>query len=707
MTNQSRRQFIGNVGKSAALAGAASWLPRSIARAASIPADSPTGTIDDVGHVVILTQENRSFDHYFGTLPGVRGFADRFTIPLPDGRSVWEQSDGERIVMPYHLDATAGNAQRVAGRPHTWPDAQDAWQLGRMMNWPAAKGQQAMGHYTEAELRFQFALAEAFTICDAYHCSMQTGTNPNRLFIWTGTNGATAAGVAAVVNEFDALGPADTGYDWTTYPERLQEAGVSWKVYQGLPDNFGDNSLAGFRRFRAANAAIGNDPDGAPFPPFDDAIDAADPLARGIANTMPDGGFLEAFRDDVAAGRLPQVSWIVAPAAYSEHPDPSSPVQGAAYTELVLDALTATPEVWAKTVLLVHFDENDGFFDHVPPPAPPTVASIPEAGGSTVDATDEYFTHPAPEGAVAQPPPDGRPYGLGPRVPLSVISPWSRGGWVCSQVFDHTSIIRFLEARFGVEEPNISQWRRSVCGDLTSAFDFGRAAADELPALPTVGRREAALVRVAQERLDPVPVPAEAAQAPPAQASGPRPSRALPYDLSVSSAVDADGVTLTFSNAGAAGAVFHVYDQLHLDRVPRRYTVGTESKINGVWATAADGGRYDLWLLGPNGFHRHFAGTADVLVELSAATTAETRSVELAIQNGDLEPVEVAVESLFDGVVDLAAVQVEPDGSGAVTIDASATGGWYDVTLRVGDGFVRRLAGRIENGEHGTSDPLQ
>src|SRR5690606_3818322 len=173
-------------------------------------------------------------------------------------------------------------------------------------------------------------------------------------------------------NQWDGLGASTEGWTWTTYPERLQQAGVTWKVYQNLPDNFTDNSLAGFQQFRRANEQAGNAPDGAPYPMWTPAMDAANPLYKGVANTMPDGGMLQALRDDAASGSLPQVSWVVAPAAYSEHPGPSSPVQGAWYIQEVLDALTANPEVWSKTVLLINFDENDGFFDHVPPPAAPS-----------------------------------------------------------------------------------------------------------------------------------------------------------------------------------------------------------------------------------------------------------------------------------------------------------------------------------------------
>ena len=236
---------------------------------------------------------------------------------------------------------------------------------------PTYKTPASMGYYRQHELPFQFALANAFTLCDAYHCAIHAGTNTNRLFHWTGTNGPSAADVAVVVNEWDSPGPAEIGYQWTTYPERLEASGVSWKVYQFLPDNFTDNPLAGFRQYRAASIQVGNPArppkDFNAFVPYRDALNEAAPLYKGNGNTLPaaDGNDLDAmlagFRSDVQQGKLPQVSWIIAPAAYSEHPDPSSPVQGGWFTQEILNALTDNPEVWSKTVLLVNYDENDGF----------------------------------------------------------------------------------------------------------------------------------------------------------------------------------------------------------------------------------------------------------------------------------------------------------------------------------------------------------
>lgn len=677
MRKSTRREFL------RAGAGAASLmlLPPSIRRAMAIPARRITGTIADVQHVVIFTQENRSFDHYFGTLRGVRGFGDRFPIPLPDGRPVWHQRDARgREILPYHFDTATTSAQRVEGTPHTWPDAQEAWNEGRMDRWLPAKSERSLGHYREQDIAFQFALANAFTLCDAYHCAMQTGTNPNRLFLWTGSNDPRGQhGGPALVNTHDDLAPIDqTGYAWTTYPERLEQAGVSWKQYQDMADNFEDNPLEGFRQYRSAAP-------GSPLHSRALSTHSLDDLAR-----------------DVREGTLPQVSWIIAPAKYSEHPGPSSPAWGAEYTARVLDALTANAEVWGGTVLLINFDENDGFFDHMPPPSPPSRdAQGRPLGGSTVSLDGEYhLADKGPSHGTEQDPPAyrGRPFGLGPRVPMYVISPWSRGGWVNSQVFDHTSVLRFLEQRFGVVEPNISAWRRAVCGDLTSAFDFAQPER-VLPALPALVGIDALVER--QSRLPPPLPPLESAL--PKQAPGVRPSRALPYDLHVDEMPGEQGLRLGFCNRGQVAAVFHVYDRLDPSSPPRRYTVEPGKRLDGVWSLRdGETPAYHLSVHAPNGFYREYRGAMPPTI---AIASERDRAGELKVRlHNPSEQVELSIADHYAG--DARALRLE---SGVTdrhwSLDRS--GYWYDLAFTRADDphYLRRLAGRIETGTHGSSDP--
>lgn len=739
-----RREFLGNSLKTGIGAAALAAFPASIQKALAIQANNKTGTIQDVEHVVILMQENRSFDHYFGTLKGVRGFADRMTIPLPNGRNVWQQqrANGE-LLTPFHLDGTKNNAQRVSGTPHTWVDGQNAWDNGRMTAWPTFKTDVSMGYYKEQEIPYQFALANAFTICDAYHCSMHTGTDANRSFHLTGTNGATATNTAFVNNEWDWIDgkveTQDRGYTWTTYAERLEKAGVSWISYQNMPDEWGDNLLGAFRTFRKANIKSGfpvSSGDGPwkpynketiqslPYHAYDHTNDnPKNPLYKGIANTLPGSQpeyYLDAFKRDIREGKLPQVSWMNAPSIYCEHPGPSSPVQGAWFIQEVLDALTAVPDVWSKTVFIVNFDENDGYFDHVPSPsAPAMLADQSYAGKTTLSEADmrhEYYVHEKPLGSnkKTQPDKDNRVYGPGPRVPMYVISPWSRGGWVNSQVFDHTSVLMFLEKRFGVKEENISPFRRAICGDLTSAFNFKTPNEDILaPLQGRLSRAEADTLRQNQQRLPAVPVPP--ALSLPIQDSGIRRSRALPYELHTSARCSADGqVKLIFSNTGQQGAVFHVYDRLNLDQKPCRYAVEAGKILEDTWdALKNNNGQYDLWVLGPNGFHRHFCGDTQLiqrtqsLAEIRVCYDVKQGDIYLELMNKGPETVSFSLSSVAYRKDPVIEVQVKANETVTQHWQLADVGYWYDfaVTTDKDPKYYRRFAGRIETGQDSLSDP--
>jgi phospholipase C len=711
MTSANRRDFLRTFAAATGAGVASTIFPPAIRKALAIAPLRRKGTIEDVEHVVILTQENRSFDHYFGTLSGVRGFGDRLPMPAPDApgllnRSVWYQpgASGAQAVAPFRLDTVQSfQYMRVEGTPHAWPDSQGAWGEGVMSEWPRYKDDHSMGYFTEQDIPFQFALAEAFTICDAYHCSFMGNTNPNRLFLWTGTNDPLQKnGGPAIYNQYDNVDyDSAGGYTWLTYCERLQAAGISWQIYQNMADNFTDNSVAGFRTFRASYfAEPGADPE----------------LARRGLSTRD----LDLLAQDVLDGTLPAVSWIVATAEGSEHPGPSSPAQGADYTARVLEALTANPEVWAKTALFVNFDENDGFFDHMPPPAAPSysVWDADEskgvlAGGSTVDTLGEYH-----EFVPVDVPPDSaaplhRPYGLGPRVPMYVVSPWSKGGWVNSEVFDHTSVIRFLEKRFGVVETNISAWRRAVVGDLSSAFNFSdpddSEFYDELPDTIALAERARALPG---RSTPPTPAMPEL----PVQAWGIRPSRALPYELHAHAKErgEAGTVALSFANTGRAGAVFHVYDKKHLDRIPRRYTVGAGDEIGGEWDTSADNGSYNLWVLGPNGFHRHFTG--ELAAQPHRSPEPEIRieydlrreGIRLVLQNRGNAPCtfRLTANAYQQGSAPHSfRVSAKEDGEHFLPLRHSAN--WYDFTVHIVglDAYSRRFAGRVESGRHLLSDP--
>ena len=665
-----RRRFLQIAGG----ATAATMLEQSIARAAALPGNHATGTLRDIDHIVVLMQENRSFDHYFGTMRGVRGFGDPHPVTLPNGRPVWNQSDGTRDILPFRPDMEDLGLVFLEDLPHSWTDTQNALNVGHYDQWVPNKGTTSMAHLRRGDAPFHHALADAFTICDDYYCSFLGNTDPNRYYMWTGWTGNDGKGGGPVLYN-DEL-----GYDWMTYPQRLQKAGVSWKIYQdiglgldqehywGWTDdayigNYGDNSLLYFHAYQ--NAAPGS------------------PLyrrARTGTDTKTSGSYFDVLRKDVQRGRLPQISWVVAPEAFSEHPN--WPVNfGAWYVSQVLDALTSNPEVWARTALLVTYDENDGFFDHVVP-ALPNSPTIP--GESTVPLDNEFYSGPLGPGT----------YGLGPRVPMLVISPWSTGGWVCSETLDHTSIIRLMEKRFGVVEPNITPWRRAVCGDLTSAFDFSRSK-PHVPALPETAQYEP---RDHERHPDYKPTPPTTGKLP-KQERGTRPARATGYRLTVRERSEGANVGVTFENHSRIGTHFQARF-LGPVAPPHSYTVGAGDRLDATWPAV---GPYDIALHGPQGFFRGLRGNR-IKDHVRATLRDHGDRLELVVSSAH-RPATVTLTSAYRSG-EPKRVHLAPGRSHKFDIDTRGSGGWYDLKLEVQDEpFVRQFAGHLENGRPSVSDP--
>ncbi|MEU9368128.1 phosphocholine-specific phospholipase C [Streptomyces avermitilis] len=678
MPEVNRRRFLQLAGGTAAFTA----LSNSIERAAALPAHHSSGTIEDVEHIVVLMQENRSFDHYFGSLRGVRGFGDPRPAAQANGKPVWNQSDGAKDVLPFHPDADDLGLQFIQDLPHGWSDGHSAFNQGKYDKWVPAKSATTMAYLTRDDIPFHYALADSFTICDAYHCSFIGSTDPNRYYMWTGYTGNDGKGGGPV------LGNDEAGYSWTTYPERLEAAGVSWKIYQDVGDgldangswgwipdayrgNYGDNSLLYFDQYRNAK-------------PGDPLYDKA----RTGTDARKGEGFFDQLTADVKGGKLPKISWIVAPEAFTEHPNwPAN--YGAWYVAQVLDALTSDPEVWAKTALFVTYDENDGFFDHLVPPFPPQSAA---QGKSTVDVGPDLYQGDASHAAG--------PYGLGQRVPMLVVSPWSKGGYVCSETLDHTSIIRFMERRFGVHEPNISPWRRAVCGDLTSAFDFSRKDTEPVALPATDGYRPPDHDRHA----DYVPTP-PAQPALPRQERGSRPARPLRYAPLVDGSGDpaAGRFTLTFASGARAGAAFLVTSGNRTDG-PWTYTTEAGRTVSDTWNSAYSNGSYDLTVHGPNGFLRVFKGPGGAVgPEVTARHVGG--DVRLTFTNKGSGTVRLELTDGYGGKP--RSFKVRSGATVRHTVDLRAARRWYDLTV-VSDadpGFLRRFAGHVENGRPGVSDP--
>jgi phospholipase C len=437
------------------LAGAESLAtPAQILERALAAVAKPECTaLSELEHVVIFINENRSFDSYFGTYNGVKGFSDPGAKLLNDGskkRIYWQPFPGAAgepyggHLLPFHFD-TNKNGECVCDISHEWKALHECWNNGALDKWVDVHlqtnplfGHNTMGYYTKEDLPFFHALAENFTICDRYFCSVLGPTDPNRLYSMSATIDLNATGGPSLQTQVTKRAEYYGKFTWKTYPEALQEKGITWKVYSTPDGDEGDGVLHYFKAYEE-NAELKKNAFSPSFP--------------------------AEFKADCEAGTLPQVSWILASLTDSEHP-PAPVTSGEAVLAECLNALTANKSVWEKSALFFTYDENGGFFDHVAPPTAP-----PGTPG------EEFANDSALAGGFKG------PIGLGFRVPLLVISPFSRGGLVCSKTFDHTSLLRFLERRFGPKVPNLSAWRRSVTGDLTQAFNFDVAPESSVPSL--------------------------------------------------------------------------------------------------------------------------------------------------------------------------------------------------------------------------------
>ena len=837
-----RRDFIKKAALLSGGAGLLSTLPPSIQQALAI--DPAIGsTYLDAEHVVILMQENRSFDHCFGTLQGVRGFNDPRAITLPNKNLVWLQTNeaGETFI-PFRLNMKDTKATWLGSLPHSWTDQVDARNGGKYDKWLFAKASGhegfektplTMGYYNREDIPFYYSLADAFTVCDQNFCSSLTGTTPNRLYLWTGTirDEQNASAQANVSN-------SDIDYDkevnWTTFPERLEENGISWKIYQnevslesGLDEdedgwlaNFTDNPLEWFSQFNVRFS-----------PSYRSYLEKMEPILPGQINELekklqmldetseeakkikeqlknrlslllkvterhkwsasnfeklsqedknlhlkafstnsgdpgcrqlttlrykdvnieremkvPKGDVLHQFREDVNQGRLPTVSWIVGPANFSDHP--GAPWYGAWYVSEVMDILTKQPEVWRKTIFILCYDENDGYFDHVPPfvaphPGDPATGLVSEG----LDAAAEYVTLEQDKKRTDEKHARENAIGLGYRVPLVIASPWSRGGTVCSQVFDHTSIIQFLEKFLSnktgkpIQETNISAWRRTVCGDLTSVF---KRYHGENINKPVIVEKDSFYesIHKAQYQKDPFGFKSLAREEinklndkpalfplMPRQEKGIRSACPLPYQLYVDGKLSKDKKSVEVQFAAkneifgkrSAGTPFTAYAELGSDLLVRNYAVMAGTQLKDVWQVSQFQHQdYHLKVNGPNGFYREFRGNAndpdiDITVEYARSKSSRkklTGNVEVQIKNLDKNR-SFTVE-IKDNAYKKAALKktLGKTGSGkdriSVILDLVSSFRWYDFTVRIAgvETFAKRYAGHVETGETGKTDPF-
>lgn len=808
----SRRDFIK---KAALLAGssvAIDKLPESIQKALAIEA-IPGSTYLDAAHIVFLMQENRSFDHCFGTLSGVRGFNDPRAMKLPNGLPVWVQGNkNKQYFAPFHLDIVNSKSTWMGSLPHGWRDMVSARNNGKMDNWLEAKssGNQAykhipltMGYYNRADIPFYYAFADAFTVCDQHFCSSLTGTSANRSYFWSGA-------IRENPRDPDSIAHVDNGQinykdvSWKTFPERLEEAGVSWKVYQnelslpvGLSDeeedwlaNFTDNNLEFYQQYNVrfhpkhiawihkriqeltlqltkekeettrAKMAIElkrlqqdaekyTEANFEKLSKHERAIhhkafvtNIEDPnyhnLEQLSANVgentedinVPAGDIFYQFRKDVDTGTLPTISWLVAPCRFSDHP--SSPWYGAWYVSEALDILTKNPEVWKKTIFILTYDENDGYFDHVPPFVPPLSGreNVGQVSGN-IDTADEYVTveqeriRTGKNDAMLE-----SPIGLGYRVPMVVASPWSKGGYVNSEVFDLTSGIQFAEhflwkkKGIRVMEDNISAWRRMITGDLTSVFRPIKAIDNEPIDLVN---RDAYVERIYAAKNKKLPAKyveltaadieqiRKSTQYKPSvalQEIGDKPACALALELQMN--VVCKGNTLSMlaqlenriKTTTATGIPYFVIAyHSYLEEGPGKiwnFAVSKNDDLRYDWdLNSIMEDSFSFAVHGPNGFYRVFESIKDNVPSIEVKSIVRLGKTYLSVKVHATDyPLHIEDKSynLFS----------TKKLTNAFEIDCSASRGWYDIEIvSPADKYLRfRYAGHIENGAVSRTDPL-
>ena len=829
---ENRRDFIKKAALLTGSFGLFNSLPGSIQAALAIE-PAPGSTFYDAEHIVLLMQENRSFDHSFGTLKGVRGFNDPRAIQLPNKNLVWLQQNKEgKTYAPFRLDLQNSNAAWTRDLPHSWENQSAARNKGKHDNWLEAKRSGikeqrdiplTLGYYSRADIPFYYAFADAFTICDQHFCSSITGTTTNRHFFWTGKC-VPEKGEKPLVRNSDIY--FNQLAHWKTFPERLEENNISWRVYQNEVSiqnalegerepwlgNFTDNNLEWFAqyniRFKKSHtdflkvrvtqlpaeiadletqikntkpadsqklqknlknkiqqlesyqsalktysaenfAALSN---------FDKALvtkafqtNEGDPNYHEIETvsmddqgtskdiTVPKGDVLYQFREDVKSGKLPTVSWLVAPQNFSDHP--SAPMYGAWYVSEVLNILTQNPEIWKKTIFILNYDENDGYFDHIPPFVAPN-PNDPASGRTSpdLDYSDEYVTlaQEIAAGVSEQSATEG-PVGLGYRVPLVIASPWSKGGWVNSEVCDITSTIQFMETFLNkkynkqIFESNISSWRRGITGDLTSAF---RPQTNKITSSPDFLDRNEQILRIDKSKSLDYPKnhhelsssEIETANSSPAtspflpkQESGIKESSALAYELYVDAEMTASKIKLRF-NAGknifrdkALGSPFNVYSgSSYKDGVSYwPFATSAGNQVDFEWNLGDFKDHYDLRVYGPNGFLRTFKGDQS---STALTVTCEyeldrkgipTGNINLRIKNTDpnkTQPVIVSAQ-IYQHLQEK--ISLKPNQEKIISINGKKSFNWYEVKVLLADdpNFERGFAGRVETGTSSMTDP--
>jgi phospholipase C len=392
----------------------ASAFPQPLAAGQSSAPAARSPGMQKVQHIIFILQENRSFDNYFGTFPGADGFPPSTCLPkLPSG------SD---CVAPFHMP----KGEPVWDLDHGWESEHAAYDNGRMDGFVWVHGTPyTMAYYDERDIPNYWAYARAFTLCDQFFSSELSESLTNHLYSVAAQSAGLIEGVGSIGELEDVLDDS-AGLTIASMVDLFSKNHISWKYYVETRSNPADRETYGILPAlwfgRPKEFSLWN-----PLPGFKSVRDDPSRMSRLVD--------LKEYFQDLHQGTLPGVSWIVPTFEDSEHPpEPLAPVaKGMWYVTGLLDALMESPN-WKDTVVFLAWDDYGGFYDHVPPPI--------------VDS-----------------------FGYGPRVPALVISPYAKRGYISHFNYDFTSILKFVEVRFGL--PHLTA-RDGLANDMLDCFDFNQ-----------------------------------------------------------------------------------------------------------------------------------------------------------------------------------------------------------------------------------------
>ena len=357
------------------------------------PSPSPTGQGVPIKHVIVVIMQNRSFDHLFGTFPGANG--------IRPGVPGFTQMDASgATVTPQLLIATA-----TSDLPHSHNDYVRVWDSGAMDKYAFYNGVVSLGHYdnTTPGMSTLWNWAQQFALADNFFPSVMGDAPTNQLYLVAADDNNNPASLQPFFAPCNTDVKASAGYTFSHVGDQLASKNLTWAWYQ---EDLG-----------VCSSYV---PQENPFQFFTDAHDS--PNVRDLTK----------FSTDLAAGKLPTVSFVQPGPVHSMHPAPGVPIAtGISWLDGFVRQVQAAPE-WTNTAIVVIWDASGGWWDHVPPPQV-----------------------------------DGQ--GYGPRVPMLVISPFAKKNYISHIQMDDVSVLRFIQTTFGLPALNA---RNQLGNDLSDMFTF-------------------------------------------------------------------------------------------------------------------------------------------------------------------------------------------------------------------------------------------